>query len=115
MPPTKAASATNGGQPKLIQHDVNQSLANLANNLNLGSLGAYGVRPQSMPSQGQMGGMGAAGFMAPGGYRQPMTSNPVVRTEVGKISSGISLICFREENGILTLEPLKWDILNHEN
>lgn len=77
MPPTKAASATNGGQPKLIQHDVNQSLANLANNLNLGSLGAYGVRPQSMPSQGQMGGMGAAGFMAPGGYRQPMTSNPV--------------------------------------
>ncbi|OQV13275.1 Phosphatidylinositol-binding clathrin assembly protein LAP [Hypsibius exemplaris] len=73
--PSKSASnqqQSAQAQSKLIQNNVEQSLANLANNLNLGSLGAYGVRPAAAvaPNPNQFG-------MATGNtpQRQPMASN----------------------------------------
>ena len=88
-PAKSAANAqqSSQAQSKLIQNNVEQSLANLANNLNLGSLGAYGVRPATVtqpPNPNQQFGMGGAAFGGPGmgggtPQRQPMAA-PMVGT-----------------------------------
>ncbi|XP_055346617.1 phosphatidylinositol-binding clathrin assembly protein LAP-like [Paramacrobiotus metropolitanus] len=80
--PTKPTAAAGPGQSKLIQSNVDTSLANLAANLNLGSLGAYGVRPSSVtgtPQQAQQG-------QAPFGGAQRM---PMAQSTMSPVNSGV--------------------------